>query len=124
MATFGTRFGVYLALPDLLRRAVGVTWALVMAWCLILGERDHHKVFTSRFECGTDPLDILRLGETVDHMTLRFVVDAHCANVRYLADDRIALRYGGAEVLVETRRLVIGDATYYKVVSIGGWAAE
>ena len=124
MANFGRWIRPGITLPDVLRRTMGVTWALAMLWLLIIGERDHRYVFTSRFECGTDPLDILRLGETVEEGTLRFLVDAHCANARYLPDDRIELRYGGAKVDVETRKLDIAGATYYKIVSVGGWAAE
>jgi hypothetical protein len=124
MANLGRWLGPGIALPDVLWRTVGVAWALVMAWLLVLGERDHRYEFTSRFECGTDPLDILRVGETVEQGTLRFIVDAHCANARYLSDERIELRYGGAPVDVETSKLEIAGETYYKIVSVGGWAAE
>lgn len=106
--------------PELCARAVGLLWALAMAWLFVVAARDHHPVFTSRFECGTDPRDILRPGEVLDKSTLRFIVDAHCSNARYLPDDWIALRYVGGEVDVETKRLTIGGQTYYEIVSVGG----
>jgi hypothetical protein len=109
-------------LADILWRAFGVSWALVMAWVLVVGERDHHRVFSSRFECGTDPEDILRTGETLDESTLGIIVIAHCTNAKVLADGRIELRYGGAPYAVETRKLTIGGETYYEIVSVGGAA--
>lgn len=116
--------GLAIGPADLLWRSLGVSWALVMAWLLVAGEHDHHRVFTSRFECGTDPLDILRIGEIVEKSTLRFIVDAHCTNARYLSDERIELRFGGGPVEVETRPLSVGGAPYYEIVSIGGWRAD
>lgn len=110
-------------LPVLLSRVVGVSWGLLMAWVFIVAARDHHPVFSSRFECGTDPRDILRAGEVLEGSTLRFIVDAHCANARYLPDERIALRFGGGAVDVETRELSIAGATYYRIISVGGEAA-
>ncbi len=59
--------------PDHLRRAVGVTWALVMAWVFFVAARDHHPVFTSQNECGTDPRDFLRAGELLEKDSLRFI---------------------------------------------------
>ncbi|HEY2558172.1 MAG TPA: hypothetical protein VGI48_00505 [Caldimonas sp.] len=112
------------SLADVFARAVGVSWALVMVWVLVVGEREHHRVFSSRFECGTDPEDILRAGETLDESTLGIIVVAHCANARVSSDGRIELRYGGAPYAVETRKLVIGGDTYYKIVSVGGAAAR
>lgn len=109
-------------LPDVLWRGVGMTWMLVMAWVFVVAERDHHPVFTSRNECGTDPQDFLRAGESIEKDTLRFVVDAHCANARYLSDGWIELRYGGGQVDVETKKLNIAGASYYKIVSVGGVA--
>jgi hypothetical protein len=111
-------------LQDILPRAVGVTWALCMAWVLFVAARDHHPVFTSRFECGTDPLDILRPGELLDRSTMRFVVDAHCTNARYLSDELIELRYGGGRVDVETRKFNVAGTTHYAIVSVGGVAAD
>jgi len=117
------RLGI--APSDLWRRAMGVSVALVMAALLVVGQRDRHRVFSSRFECGTDPLDILRIGEILDKGSLRFIIDAHCTNARYLADGRIELRYGGGRVDVETRKLDVGGALdYYKIVSVGGWPEE
>jgi hypothetical protein len=110
-------------LSDFLPPVVGVTWALVMAWVLFVAARDHHPVFTSRHECGSDPADILRSGETLEEGTLRFIITAHCANALYLSDERIALRYGGGEVDVETSRFSVGGATHYKIVSVGGESA-
>jgi len=110
---------------DLLRRVIGVSFALAMVWLLFVGDREHHRVFSSRFECGTHPLDILRIGEILDRSSLRFIIDAHCTNARYLSDERIELRYAGGRVDVETRKLSIGgDPDYYKIVSVGGWPAE
>jgi hypothetical protein len=110
---------------DLLRRAMGVSFAVVVASLALVGQRDHHRVFSSRFECGTDPLDILRIGEILDKSSLRFIIDAHCTNARYLSDERIELRYGGEKVDVETRKLSIGgNPDYYKIVLVGGWPPE
>ena len=110
-------------LPNVLPEAVGVAWALAMAWVLFTAERDHHPVFTSRFECGTDPQEILGTRDVLEKSTLRFIVDAHCANARYVSDERIELRYGGMPVDVELRRLDIGGATYYAIDSVGGMAS-
>jgi hypothetical protein len=110
---------------DLLRRTMGVGFALVVASLAVVGQRDHLRVFSSRFECGTDPLDILRIGEILDKSSLRFIIDAHCTNARYLSDERIELRYSGGTVDVETRKLSIaGDADYYEIVSVGGWPPQ
>jgi hypothetical protein len=122
MATLDSSPPHGLSFADALARAAGVGWALVMAWVLVVGEREHHRVFSSRFECGTDPEDILRIGETLDEATLRIIVDAHCTNARYRADGRIELRYGGAPYAVETKKLTLGGETYYEIVSVGGVA--
>ena len=61
----------------------------------------------------------LRSGEMLEESTLRFIITAHCANALYLPDERIALRYGGGTVDVETRRFSIGGATHYQIVSVG-----
>jgi hypothetical protein len=124
MATLDSSPTHGLSFADVFARAAGVGWALVMAWVLVVGERDHHRVFSSRFECGTDPEDILRIGETLDEGTLRIIVDAHCANARYLPDGRIELRYGGAPYAVETRMLTIAGDTYYRIVSVAGAVAH
>ena len=107
-------------LCEALRQAVGVTWALVMAWVLFVAARDHHPVFTSRNECGTDPRDFLRAGELLDERSLGFIVNSHCTNARFLSDGWIELRYNGGAVDVETRQLRIAGTTYYKVVWVGG----
>ena len=111
------------ALHEVLPRSVGVLWMLVMAWVLIVAVRTQHPVFTSRDECGTDPQDILRAGEILEPSSLRFIVNAHCTNARFLPDGWIELRFGGGRLDVETRKLVVAGATYYEVVSIGGMAA-
>jgi hypothetical protein len=107
------------AVGDHLPRAVGVAWALAMGWLLVIGLRDHDRAFTSRFECGTDPREILRPGEMLDRISLRVIVDAHCSNARYLSDQRIALRYIGGEVDVDMTKLSIGGETYYRIDSVG-----
>jgi len=110
-------------LPDVLPETVGVVWALIMAWVLFVGERDHHTVFTSHLQCGTDPQEILSTRDVLEKSTLRFIVDAHCTNARYVSDERIELRFGGTPVDVELRRLDIGGATYYAIESVGGAVA-
>ena len=105
-------------------RIVAVAAALVWGWALIAAAtRDRPNEFTSRFECGTDPADFLRIGELLEWSNLRFIVHSHCANVRYLTDERMELRYGGIPVAVETMRLSIGGTTYYKIVSVDGIGA-
>ena len=104
---------------DVLPRTAGVAFALAMAWLFVLGVRDHDHAFTSRVECGTDPRSILRAGEVLDGESLRVIIQAHCSNVRYLSDERIALRYVGAEVDVGMKKLSIGGETYYRIESVG-----
>ena len=111
------------ALHRILPRSVGLIWLLVMAWVLIVAERTHHPVFASRNECGTDPVDILRAGEILEGSSLRFIVDSHCSNARFLPHGWIALSYGGIRVDVETKELEVAGATYYEVVSVGGITA-
>ena len=101
-----------------LPRALSVTWAIVMAWVFVAAVRDHHPEFASRNECATHPQDFLRDGELLDSVSLRFLVRAHCANPRYLSDERIALHYTGGVVDVETRKLRIGGETYYRILSV------
>jgi hypothetical protein len=110
-------------LPNVLPEAVGLAWALVMVWVLFVGARDQHTVFTSHRECGTDPQELLGPRDLLEQSTLRFIIDAHCANARYVSDERIELRYGGTPVEIELRRLEIGGATYYAIDSVGGAAA-
>jgi len=106
-------------LPDVLPEAVGVTWALVMVWVLFVAARDHHTVFTSHLECGTDPQEILGPRDVLEKSTLRFIVAAHCTNARWVSDERIELRFGGTPVDVEMRKLDVGGATYYAIDSVG-----
>src|SRR5689334_9121319 len=85
-------------LSDLLRRALGISWAFVMASLLLMGMRDHRAEFSSRHECGSDPREILRAGELLDRYSLNFIVAAHCTNARYVSEGRIAVRYIGGDV--------------------------
>jgi len=104
---------------DLVPRTVGVAWGLAMAWLLVLGARDHQSALASRLECGTDPRSILRAGEVLDGISLKVIIQAHCSNARYVSDERIALRYVGAEVDVGMTKLSIGGETYYRIESVG-----
>jgi len=103
----------------LLPRAMGGAWGLAMLALLVIAAREQHPVFSSRFECSSDPRDLVHPGEMLDGVTLRFIVAAHCSNARYVSDERIALRYVGAEVDVEMRPLRIGGEPYYRIVSVG-----
>jgi hypothetical protein len=103
-----------------LGQAAGVIWALVMALVFYIAARDHHPVFTSQNECGTDPRDFLRAGELLEQDALRFIVDAHCANARYLPDGWIELRYNRIAVDVKSQQVSIAGAPYYKLVWVGG----
>ena len=107
--------------PDRTSRAIAV--ALALAWVLLIAARDSPAPFTSRFECGSDPWDFLRVGEMVELRSLAYIVEAHCTNAKYSPDGWIELSYGGSRVDVELQRIDIGDATYFKIVSIGGVAA-
>jgi len=104
--------------PDNVSRALAV--CLAIAWALLIAARNSEPLFTSRFECGSDPRDFLRIGEMVEPSSLRFIVDAHCTNAKYLPDGWIELSYGGGRVDVELRRVNVAGATYYQIVSIGG----
>jgi hypothetical protein len=106
--------------PDNVSRALAV--CLAIAWVLLIAARNSEPLFTSRFECGSDPRDFLRIGEMVESSSLRFIVDAHCTNAKYLPDGWIELSYGGGRVDVELRRVNVAGATYYQIVSIGGVA--
>src|SRR5512133_1601160 len=90
------------SLPDLVARTVGTAWGLALACVLVIAFRNQHPVLASRFECGTDPREILRTGEMLEARTLWLIVEAHCANARYLPG-RIELLYGGLPVDVRTR---------------------
>jgi hypothetical protein len=97
---------------------LGIGAALLAA--LIVARRDPHPPFSSRFECGSDPHDIVHVGERLEAANLRIIIDAHCANPRYTAHGRIELRYGGTWFAVQTRKLDIAGVTYYEIVSVGG----
>lgn len=103
--------------PDNVTRAIGI--ALTIAWVLLIVAKNPQPPFGSRFECGSDPWDFLRVGEILEPSSLQFIVDAHCANARY-APGWIELRYGGGRVDVEVRPLDVTGATYYQILSIGG----
>ena len=106
-------------LPGLVSQAVAASAAVLLASTLIAAAFDRHPARASRHECGTDPQDFLREGEVLEGGSLRFIVHAHCANVRYLSDERIALPYLGGHVDVEARKLHIGGETYYEILSVG-----
>lgn len=105
--------------PDNFRRGLGVL--LVIAWVLLIVAKNPQRPFSSRFECGSDPWDFLRIGEILEPSSLQFLVDAHCANAKYLPGG-IELRYGGGRIDVEVRPLHIAGTTYYQILSIGGVA--
>ena len=107
--------------PDNFSRVLAV--CLAIAWALLIVARNPQPLFSSRFECGSDPWDFLRIGELVEPSSLGFLVEAHCTNAKYSPDGWIELRYGGARFDVELRRVDVGDTTYVQVVSIGGVAA-
>lgn len=105
--------------PDNFTRALGVF--LTIAWVLLIVAKNPQPQFASRYECGSDPWDFLRIGEMLESSSLQFIVDAHCANARYL-EGWIELRYGGGRVDVEVRPVHIAGTTYYQILSIGGVA--
>src|SRR5690242_4148704 len=76
-------------------RVLAIAAALLWGWALFVAAGSRHEPFASRFECGTDPSAFLRIGELLERGSLRFLVHSHCANVRYLTDERIELHYGG-----------------------------
>ena len=95
---------------------------LAIAWLLLIATHTSQPLFTSRFECGSDPWDFLRIGEMVEPSSLQFIVDAHCTNAKYWPEGWIELRYGGGRIDVELRRVDVADTTYLQIVSIGGVA--
>lgn len=103
--------------PNNLSRAIGVL--LTIAWVLLIAARNPQPQFASRFECGSDPWEFLRIGEILEPTSLVFLVNAHCTNPRY-SPGWIELRYGGGRVDVEVRPVPIAGTTYYQIVSIGG----
>ena len=106
--------------PDNVSRVLAV--CLAIGWALLIAARNSEPLFTSRFECGSDPRDFFHIGEMVEARSLRFIVDAHCTNAKYLPDGWIELSYGGGRVDVELRRVNVAGTTYYQIVSIGGGA--
>ena len=57
--------------------------SLAIGWALLILARNPQVPFTSRFQCGSDPRDFLRIGDMMEPSSPRFVVDAHCADARY-----------------------------------------
>lgn len=93
-----------------------------LAWALLIAERVSQPPPFRPFECSSDPWDFLPVG-AVEPSTLVFLVEAHCANAKYMPDGWIELRYGGARFDVELRRVdIVGAPVYLQVVSIGGVA--
>ena len=105
--------------PDNFTRALGV--ALTIAWVLVIVAKNPQPHFSSRFECGSDPWEFLRIGEMLEPSSLQFLIEAHCSNPRY-APGWIELRYGGARIDVEVQPVRAGGQTYFRVLSIGGVA--
>ena len=103
---------------DRASRVLGV--CLIFAWGLMIVTQQSRPAFSSRFECGSDPWDILRIGEMLEPSSLAFIVEAHCTNAKYSPDGWIELRYGGGRIDVELQRVDIGGAPQFKIVSIGG----
>ena len=95
---------------------------LAIAWALLIATRPSPPVGASRFGCGSDPWDFLAVGELLEASSLAFLVEAHCANAKYVPG-WIELSYGGGRLDVELRRVDIADRTYFRIVSIGGIAA-
>ena len=107
--------------PDRRSRVLAV--CLAVGWALLITARNLPSPAASRPGCGADPWDFLRLGEIVELSSLAFLVEAHCTDAKYSRDGWIELSYGGGRVDVEVRRIDIGGATYFEVVSIGGVAS-
>ena len=105
------------------RASQAVAACLVAACAFLVASRVAQPVSKSPFECSSDPWDFLPVGEVVDPSSLAFLVEAHCANVRYVPGGWIELRYGGGRVDVELQRVDIGGSTHFRIVSIGGIAA-
>jgi hypothetical protein len=105
------------------RSSQALVACLAFGWLFVIATHDSRPAFSSRFECGSDPWDILRIGELLEPSSLAFIVEAHCSNAKYSPDGWIELKYGGARFDVELRRVDVGGATYFKIVSIGGITA-
>lgn len=97
---------------------------LAIAWVLLIAARNSQPASADRFGCLSDPSDFLHVGETVELRSLAFIVEAHCSHAKYSPDGWIELHYGGGRVDVELRRLDLGGATYFQVVSIGGFPSS
>jgi hypothetical protein len=108
-------------IPGRTRQALAV--CLVLGWALLIAARASQPGSFSPFECSTDPWDFLPIGETLEPSSLAFLVEAHCANAKYMPDGWIELRYGGARVDVELRHVDISGTPFFQVASIGGVAA-
>ena len=105
------------------RASQAIAACLVIACALLVATRVSQPISKTPFECTSDPWDFLPIAETVDPSSLAFLVEAHCANVKYVPDRWIELRYGGGRVDVELQRVDIGGATHFRIVSVGGIAA-
>ena len=106
-------------IAQVLAVCLAIAWALLVAFSAL-----HQRAPASPFECGTDPWSFLPIGEMVEPSSLAFLVEAHCANVKYLPGGWIELRYGGARFDVKLQRVDIAGTPYFRVVSIGGVAAQ
>ena len=105
------------------RTSQAIAACLVIACAFLVASRVSQPLNKSPFECSSDPWDFLPVGEMVDPSSLAFLVEAHCANVKYVPGGWIELRHGGARVDVQLRRIEIGGKPYFRIVSIGGIAA-
>lgn len=105
------------------RTAQALAVCLAIAWALLIAARASQPLSPSRFECSSDPWDFLPMGEMLEPSSLAFLVEAHCANAKYMPGGWIELRYGGARVDVELQRVDIAGTPFFRVASIGGVAA-
>ena len=108
------------SLSEALRLALGVISTILTLWIFFIAMRDHHPVFSSQNECGTDPRDFLRPVELLEEGALRFIVNSHCANARYLSDGWIELSFDRTDIDVQAKELKIAGKTYYELVWVGG----
>ena len=102
------------------RTAQVIAACLAIACALLIAARASEPLTASRLECGSDPWDFLPVGELLEPGSLVFLVEAHCANAKYLPDGWIELRYAGGRADVELRRVDIGGNAFFRIVSIGG----
>ena len=96
---------------------------VIVAWVLLLLARALHPPVVSLLGCRSDPWDFLPTGQLLEARSLAFLVEAHCADAKYVPGGWIELTYGGGRLDVELRRVDIADDTYFRIVSIGGIAA-